>query len=233
MCFGCSKEPSHRNGSFEYPQHMFWLRNQENTFQVRTATKIFIWHRYLSCISSLTLYLLLSSADNLCKQFVSRSGPTKPRAWYGSNLFDTQIVFLKEFFKKIDFKKNQQMKIFPGGKVLILYYWVISILKISRLVVKDVVTITHKKWKRKNDIQVNHLSADVSYEISSIIWYAIEVTAWATGAVNNGCSYVGSPVLSDFIVLKLNISKRRMLFQKIWNICCKILFDTLRIYFIQ
>ena len=23
MCFGCSKELSHRDGSFEYPQHMF------------------------------------------------------------------------------------------------------------------------------------------------------------------------------------------------------------------
>ena len=28
MCFGCSKEPSQRGGSFEYPQHMFWLRNE-------------------------------------------------------------------------------------------------------------------------------------------------------------------------------------------------------------
>ena len=28
ICFGCSKEPSHRDGSFEYPQHMFWLRNK-------------------------------------------------------------------------------------------------------------------------------------------------------------------------------------------------------------
>ena len=27
ICFGCSKEPSHyKDGSFEYPQHMFWLR---------------------------------------------------------------------------------------------------------------------------------------------------------------------------------------------------------------
>ena len=26
ICFGCSKESSHRDGSFEYPQHMFWLR---------------------------------------------------------------------------------------------------------------------------------------------------------------------------------------------------------------
>ena len=25
VCFGCSKEPSHRDGSFEHPQHMFWF----------------------------------------------------------------------------------------------------------------------------------------------------------------------------------------------------------------
>ena len=30
ICSGCSKEPSHRNGSFEYPQHMFWLRNKKD-----------------------------------------------------------------------------------------------------------------------------------------------------------------------------------------------------------
>ena len=29
ICFGCSKEPSHRDGSFEYPKHMFWKRNKE------------------------------------------------------------------------------------------------------------------------------------------------------------------------------------------------------------
>ena len=39
MCFRCSKEPSHRDGSFEYPQHMFWFRNKKNNFQLRT----FIW----------------------------------------------------------------------------------------------------------------------------------------------------------------------------------------------
>ena len=33
MCFGCSKEPSHWDGSFEYPQHMFWMRNKENSFR--------------------------------------------------------------------------------------------------------------------------------------------------------------------------------------------------------
>ena len=34
MCFGCSKEPFHRDSSFEYPQHMFWLRNKKNNFSV-------------------------------------------------------------------------------------------------------------------------------------------------------------------------------------------------------
>ena len=33
MCFGCSKEPSHGDSSFEYPQHMFWLRNKKNNFK--------------------------------------------------------------------------------------------------------------------------------------------------------------------------------------------------------
>ena len=32
MCFVCSKEPSHGDGSFEYPQHMFWLRNKKINF---------------------------------------------------------------------------------------------------------------------------------------------------------------------------------------------------------
>ena len=34
---------------------------------------------------------------------------------------DTQMVFLKEFFEKFDFEKNQQttksLKIFPGGRL--------------------------------------------------------------------------------------------------------------------
>ena len=36
MCFGCSKELSHRDGSFEYPQHMFWLTNKKNDFLLHT-----------------------------------------------------------------------------------------------------------------------------------------------------------------------------------------------------
>ena len=29
MCFGCLKEPSHGDSSFEYPQHKFWLTNKK------------------------------------------------------------------------------------------------------------------------------------------------------------------------------------------------------------
>ena len=32
ICFGCSKETSHWSCSFEFPQHMFWLRNKKTIF---------------------------------------------------------------------------------------------------------------------------------------------------------------------------------------------------------
>ena len=56
----------------------------------------------------LTLGILVSSADSLCKQFGPRSGPTKCQVRSGSKQFDSLMVFLKEFFQKIDFEKNQQ-----------------------------------------------------------------------------------------------------------------------------
>ena len=37
--FWCSKELSHLDGSFEYPQHKFWLRNKKNNVPAR----ILIW----------------------------------------------------------------------------------------------------------------------------------------------------------------------------------------------
>ena len=36
MCFGGSKEPSHRDGSFEYPQYMFWLRNKKTNIYFKS-----------------------------------------------------------------------------------------------------------------------------------------------------------------------------------------------------
>ena len=54
------------------------------------------------------IYLLVSSANNLCKRIGHRSGLTIHRVWSGSNLFDTHMVFLKNFFEKVGFEKNQQ-----------------------------------------------------------------------------------------------------------------------------
>ena len=34
MCFGCQKELSHLDSSFEYPQHMFCFRNKTHNFQI-------------------------------------------------------------------------------------------------------------------------------------------------------------------------------------------------------
>ena len=53
---------------------------------------------------------LLPSTDNLCKQFGPRSGPTKFQALSCSKLFDTIMVFLKEFSKKNDFEKKQNSR---------------------------------------------------------------------------------------------------------------------------
>ena len=71
----------------------------------------------------------MSYADNFCKQFWPRSGPTKCPAWSGSNLFETQMVFLKEFSEKVDFEEKsaydkKSMNNFPffrSLKHLILY----------------------------------------------------------------------------------------------------------------
>ena len=52
-----------------------------------------------------TFCLLVSSSDNVCTQFGLRSGLTKRRAWSGSNLFDTQMVFLEEYLKNGRFQK--------------------------------------------------------------------------------------------------------------------------------
>ena len=64
---------------------------------------------YSCIVLNVTPCLLLSSADNLCKQFGSRSGPTKCWAWSGSKLFDTLLIYLKEYFDSFNYeKKNQQ-----------------------------------------------------------------------------------------------------------------------------
>ena len=44
MCFGWSKEPSHWDGSFEHPQHMFWLKIRKLFFNYAVLSRI-LWQR--------------------------------------------------------------------------------------------------------------------------------------------------------------------------------------------
>ena len=59
MCFGCTKEPSHPEGSFEYPQHMFWLRNKKKYFQLLTL----IWGPANAGLENSTCPLIFTSAS--------------------------------------------------------------------------------------------------------------------------------------------------------------------------
>ena len=52
-----------------------------------------------------SFYLLVLSADNFCKHFRPRSGLMEGQAWSVSKLFDTLVIFLKEFFQKSSFWK--------------------------------------------------------------------------------------------------------------------------------
>ena len=74
------------------------------------SCKLQIFKFWMSPILSL-LVMTLSSADNLCKQFGPRSGPTECRSRFGSKPFDTLTVFLKEFFEKVNLEKSQHEKI--------------------------------------------------------------------------------------------------------------------------
>ena len=44
-------------------------------------------------------------ADNLCKQFETRSGSTECRAWSGSKLFDTHDI-PERVLREVDFEKK-------------------------------------------------------------------------------------------------------------------------------
>ena len=64
----------------------------------------------------------LSSADNIWKQFGPRSGPTKRRAWSGSKLFYTQMVFPNKSIDKVGFerKKADDKKYMKNYRVLMI-----------------------------------------------------------------------------------------------------------------
>ena len=70
MCFGCSKELSHWDDSFEYPQHMFWLRNKKTNFQLCPL----VWR-------SDTIIVILDITPFGCKTWFCYKRTTK--AWSG------------------------------------------------------------------------------------------------------------------------------------------------------
>ena len=67
-------------------------------------SRMYFFGQIIHKIVALTLYLLVSSADNLCKQFGPRSGPTKCRADLDSNCLTLWWCSWNIFLEK-----NQQM----------------------------------------------------------------------------------------------------------------------------
>ena len=95
--------------------------SEANTWEINDFTERFNDKKFILCHFShqspshhtpSLLAVTFVSVDNLFKQFESRSGPTKCRSCSGPKLFDSLIVFLKEFLKKIILKKvsRQQQK---------------------------------------------------------------------------------------------------------------------------
>ena len=94
--------------------------NTENETDTNTELKT-LAGKYIPLLNFFA-YQLVLSADNFCKQFGPRSGPTKCRAWSVSKLFDTLMVFLKEFFfEKSWYRWQKSMQIIPVGKELNTY----------------------------------------------------------------------------------------------------------------
>ena len=90
----------------------------------------------------------MSSADNLCKQFAPRSGPTEVGLDLDPNCLDTLVVFLKEFFEKVNYEKkfaddNKSMKNYPACKLLKSNQ--INSIEMSDLV-KDITSQLRRIW---------------------------------------------------------------------------------------
>ena len=101
--------------------HVLLFSSTQSYFEFAcTATQGFSWTSVLCVNEQRMLWkaylshdfcLVVSSAYNLCKQYGPRSGSTKRWAWRGSKLFDTRMVFLKEFSENIEFERiNRRQK---------------------------------------------------------------------------------------------------------------------------
>ena len=94
MCFVCSKEPSHWDGSFEYPQHMFRLR------------KILFCYALLSGgLHSSTLFILLTCSIPIGNIYFQSEWRT---VWI-------PIRWLLQKPADLDLQCSQNKKINPGS----------------------------------------------------------------------------------------------------------------------
>ena len=91
----CTGTPKH----LKFPKFILKLK-QRGSFWTTHLTRRMRW-----LLNSFCKWRHLLSVGNLYKQFGPRSGPTKCRSWSGSKLFDTLIVFLKQFFEKVNLEK--------------------------------------------------------------------------------------------------------------------------------
>ena len=93
-----------------------WTLPYRQDDSLKWVIKVLLKHTFYETRKSLGsewtsfLYIRLLSADNICKQFGPKSEPTECWSWSGfcrpwseSKLFDTLMVFLIFFFKKVNF----------------------------------------------------------------------------------------------------------------------------------
>ena len=157
----------------------WWIRKKKITI-LRLKIRLFHTYNISNIVSErLNLYLLVSTADNLCKQFGPRSGPTNRRACSWSKLLDFLMVFLKEFFNIVDFEVSRQqknVKKISGDKELISKYK-INILTLCLLANFACIIVvcgfffskkTFSKKSFRNTIRVsNNLDPDQAWHFSS------------------------------------------------------------------
>ena len=66
MYFWCSKEPSHRDSSFEYPQHMFWLRNKKIVFSYALLSGGLVFTTKSDVVYVVSILFYLFQLHNKC-----------------------------------------------------------------------------------------------------------------------------------------------------------------------
>ena len=75
ICFKCSKELSHWDGSFEYPKHMLWFRNKKTIF----------------------FYLCTLTHSMWSQSKISHKPQRQVFLWSGSNILNKPFLFISSY----------------------------------------------------------------------------------------------------------------------------------------